>query len=96
MELQWSKFKPALSLIDVKALSRDEFGRLRNEAFKCMLPKGGREEAANIILNLYNLGPGKYKNANELPRNFQWIDWYLPMIEEANRIQSVGREVRKA
>ena len=96
LEIQWSRLKPSLSLVDVKSLSREEFAGLKNQIKLSMVAKGGREEAANFILNLYNLGPGKYRNVNELPYNFQWIDWYLPMIEEADRIQRLGREVRKA
>ena len=61
-----------------------------------MLPKGNREEATNFILNLYNMGPGKYRSVNDLPYGFEWIDWFLPMIEEADRIQRLGKEVKKA
>ncbi len=63
-----------MSLVDIKSLSRDEFAGLKNQIKMSMLPKGGREEASNFILNLYNLGPGKYRNANDLPYGFEWID----------------------
>jgi hypothetical protein len=38
LELQWSKFKPALSLIDAKALSRDEFGKVKKRGVKVYAP----------------------------------------------------------
>jgi len=96
LELQWSKLKPTLTLVDVKSLSKDEFAGLKNQLRMSMIPKGNREEAANFILNLYNMGPGKYRNVNDLPYGFEWIDWFLPMIDEADRIQRLGKEVKKA
>jgi hypothetical protein len=74
LELQWSKLKSSLSLVDIHYLSREEWAGLKNQILQSMHPKGGREEASNFILNLYNLGPGKFKNVGDLPFGFEWID----------------------
>jgi hypothetical protein len=96
LELQWSKLQAAYSLVDIKNISRREFEELKAHVLQSMIPKGGRVEANNFIKNLYGMGPGKYKFINDLPYNFKWIDWYEPMIAEANRIRILGKEVRRA
>jgi hypothetical protein len=96
LELQWSKLKNSLNSIDVKNLSRVEFEGLKSQILNSVIPKDCRVEANNFIRNLYGLGPGRYKYISDLPYNFEWIDWYLPMIAESNRIQKLGMEVRKA
>ena len=73
-------------MIDIKNLSKGEFDGLKSQILHSMIPKEGRVEARNFIKNLYGMGPGKYKYLSDLPYNFDWIDWYLPMIVEANRI----------
>jgi hypothetical protein len=96
LKIQWSKLQAAYSLVDIKNISRREFEELKAQVLQSMLPKGGRVEANNFIQNLYGMGPGKYRFINDLPYNFKWIDWYEPMIAEANRIQILGQEVRRA
>ena len=32
----------------------------------------------------------------DLPSEFKWIDWWVPMIREANHLQKLGEEIRRA
>ena len=96
LEVQWGKLNTFFTSIDIRNVSKDEFEALKRAVLEGMRPKGGDWKAGNFIKKLYNLGPGKYRMIGDLPGDFKWVDWWVPMIREANHLQKLGEEIKKA